>query len=113
MVINEATAGETTVGAPAPIVDPEAIIDADRADAVEYLDTIAIRMRQRKLKVNVEHHAGAADRVIVDRATELGASLILMTTHGRGGLGRLVFGSVADAVLRHAACPVLLVRITE
>jgi nucleotide-binding universal stress UspA family protein len=34
-----------------------------------------------------------------------------MTTHGRGGLGRAVFGSVAEAVLRQAPCPVLLVRI--
>ena len=36
-----------------------------------------------------------------------------MTTHGRGGLGRLVFGSVADAVLRSATCPVLLVRVRD
>jgi nucleotide-binding universal stress UspA family protein len=36
-----------------------------------------------------------------------------MTTHGRSGLGRVFFGSVADNVLRHAPCPVLLVRITD
>jgi nucleotide-binding universal stress UspA family protein len=36
-----------------------------------------------------------------------------MTTHGRGGLGRVVFGSTADSVLRHAPCPVLLVRVSE
>jgi nucleotide-binding universal stress UspA family protein len=35
-----------------------------------------------------------------------------MTTHGRSGLGRAIFGSTADSVLRHATCPVLLVRIT-
>jgi nucleotide-binding universal stress UspA family protein len=34
-----------------------------------------------------------------------------MTTHGRGGLGRLIFGSVADAVLRNSPVPVLLVRV--
>jgi nucleotide-binding universal stress UspA family protein len=39
--------------------------------------------------------------------------LIALTTHGRGGLGRLVFGSVADEVLRKAACPLLLVRATK
>src|SRR2546425_719971 len=54
---------------------------------------------------------GAAREVIVERASALGVGLILMTTHGRGGLGRLVFGSTADSVLRHAPCPVLLVRI--
>jgi nucleotide-binding universal stress UspA family protein len=39
------------------------------------------------------------------------ATLIAMTTHGRGGLSRLVFGSVAAAVLRAAPCPVLLVPV--
>ena len=34
-------------------------------------------------------------------------------THGRGGLGRAAFGSVADDVLRRARCPVLLLRVTE
>jgi nucleotide-binding universal stress UspA family protein len=38
--------------------------------------------------------------------------VIALTTHGRGGLGRLVFGSVNDEVLRKAPCPVLLVRAT-
>jgi nucleotide-binding universal stress UspA family protein len=36
-----------------------------------------------------------------------------MSTHGRGGLGRLVFGSVAQAVLRQAEVPVFLMRATE
>jgi nucleotide-binding universal stress UspA family protein len=50
---------------------------------------------------------------IVAAARETGADLIAMSTHGRGGLGRLVFGSVAQAVLRHADMPVLLMRATE
>jgi nucleotide-binding universal stress UspA family protein len=36
-----------------------------------------------------------------------------MTTHGRSGLGRLLFGSVAESVLRHAEIPVFLMRQTE
>ena len=36
-----------------------------------------------------------------------------MTTHGRSGLGRLLFGSVAEAVLRQAEIPVFLMRMTE
>jgi nucleotide-binding universal stress UspA family protein len=36
-----------------------------------------------------------------------------MTTHGRSGLGRLLFGSVAEAVLRRAEIPVFLMRLTE
>lgn len=48
---------------------------------------------------------------ILESAQQLEADLIAMTTHGRGGLGRLVLGSVADEVVRHAVCPLLLVRV--
>jgi nucleotide-binding universal stress UspA family protein len=41
------------------------------------------------------------------------SDLIAMTTHGRSGLGRLVFGSVAEAVLRQADIPVFMMRLTE
>jgi nucleotide-binding universal stress UspA family protein len=56
---------------------------------------------------------GAASRAITGCALELEADLIAMTTLGRGGLGRAVLGSVADSVVRHAPCPVLLVRVDE
>ena len=42
-----------------------------------------------------------------------GADLIAMTTHGRTGLGRLLFGSVAEAVMRRANIPVFIVRAAE
>jgi nucleotide-binding universal stress UspA family protein len=57
--------------------------------------------------------AGDPAAAIVERSEALRVSLILMTTHGRGGLGRLVFGSTADAVLRRAQCPLLLIRIRD
>ena len=44
-------------------------------------------------------------------ARELGCDLIVMGTHGRTGLGRLLMGSVAEKVLRGADCPVLTVRV--
>lgn len=47
---------------------------------------------------------------IVERAVKLGCDLIVMGTHGRGGVKRLVLGSVAERVLRSAPCPVLVVR---
>lgn len=55
----------------------------------------------------IEGHAATA---IVDVAAEEKADVIVMATHGRGGLERAVLGSVADHVMRHAPCPVLLVR---
>jgi universal stress protein A len=49
---------------------------------------------------------------IVSLASDERADLIVMGTHGRGDITRLLLGSVADAVVRHAPCPVLLVRLT-
>jgi nucleotide-binding universal stress UspA family protein len=53
---------------------------------------------------------GAVAETIVQRAQELGADLIVMGTHGRGGVGHLFLGSVAERVLRRASCPVTTVR---
>ena len=47
---------------------------------------------------------------ILSRAERLNAAAVVMATHGRGGLSRLAFGSVADEVLRHARRPLLLLR---
>lgn len=113
MVIAESGSGDVAVGQMAPTLDPEPILEADSETTTDYLGTVSARLRARGVQVDVEHPEGPADNVIVERAATLGASLILMTTHGRSGLGRLVFGSVADSVLRHAPCPVLLVRIKD
>jgi nucleotide-binding universal stress UspA family protein len=47
---------------------------------------------------------------IVALAEEIGAGLIVMGSRGRGGMRRALMGSVSDAVVRHAHCPVLVVR---
>ncbi len=48
--------------------------------------------------------------IILNTADELAVDTIVMSTHGRGGLSRFVFGSVADKVLQHAKVPLLLIR---
>jgi nucleotide-binding universal stress UspA family protein len=113
MLLAQEAGCDATVGELAPLLDPDPILSADHAAAVEYLDAVAARLREHNLKVDVETPQGPANHVIVERAAQLGVSLILMTTHGRSGLGRIVFGSVADWVLRHAPCPVLLVHVTD
>jgi nucleotide-binding universal stress UspA family protein len=53
---------------------------------------------------------GSAADVICDHARAIGADLIVMTSHGRTGLGRMWLGSVADAVVRNSPVPVLVLR---
>ena len=50
------------------------------------------------------------DRAIVHRADEVGAGLIVMGSRGLGGFRRALMGSVSDSVVRHAHCPVMVVR---
>lgn len=62
--------------------------------------------------VGYEHHLvmGPPADAIVDLAKEQGADLIVLGTHGRTGLMRLLMGSVAEAVVRRSPCPVLTYR---
>ena len=62
--------------------------------------------------LNVEEMVahGEAASEIVRVAKERAVDLIVIASHGRTGLGRILFGSTAEAVVRHAACPVLVVK---
>lgn len=100
----------TSVAASSP-QDPTQIHRLEQQVAERYLAWNAERLRAKGHTVETALVAGTPAEEIVDRAKSAAADLIVMTTHGRGGLGRLVFGSVADEVLRKAACPVLLVRV--
>lgn len=62
--------------------------------------------------VAIEHHVrdGDAAEELLRAAHEIGAELIVLGTHGRSGLDRLLAGSVAETVLRRAECPVLAYR---
>jgi nucleotide-binding universal stress UspA family protein len=53
---------------------------------------------------------GGAAYAIIEAARYRKVDLIVMTTHGRSGLGRLIMGSVAESVLRGTATPILLIR---
>lgn len=56
---------------------------------------------------------GEAGESIVEAAGSEGADLIVVGTHERGAVGRLFLGSVSDYVVRHARCPVMVVRPTR
>jgi nucleotide-binding universal stress UspA family protein len=78
--------------------------------AGEYLQRVADRLRREvsKVQTKVVEHGSAADVIMAEAADSTTA--IAMATHGRGGLTRMIFGSVADKVVRRATGPVLIVR---
>lgn len=93
-----------------PMPDPQEL----RQEALEYLENIAEELRQDGINIKtaaIEQDVTAD--AIVNYAKEHDIDLIVMTTHGRSGFSRLVFGSVAESVVRQAPCPVLLIRIQE
>ena len=61
-------------------------------------------------KIHRLQHAGVPGEAICWMAQERRCDLIVMGTHGRSGLKHILFGSVAEYVLRHARCPVLTIR---
>ena len=79
-------------------------------DADSYLRAVAATAVFDGLKVLTTVRSGEAPQEIIASARELGADVIAMTTHGRTGLKRLLFGSVAEAVLRRADVPVFMLR---
>lgn len=76
----------------------------------EYLVKIEGRLKDAGLSVRSEVRKGKPAEQIIDYASENPFNLIVMSTHGRSGLGRWVFGSVADKVLHAASSPIFLVR---
>ena len=77
----------------------------------EVLDAEVERARSAGGTVEQAHLAmGEPAREIVHLAEDLGAGLIVVGSRGRGGMRRALMGSVSDAVVRHAHCPVMVVR---
>ncbi len=98
-------------------------VDMDVSGMPQYVDLIKRQesLDREKLTAIAKQHLadvkyeildemGEPGNVIPDIAAKLPADLIVMVTHGRRGLARLVEGSVAEQVLRNAPCPVLAVR---
>jgi nucleotide-binding universal stress UspA family protein len=84
-----------------------------RNEADAYLAEVAARLRAQNIAVEIHTHEvpeGDVPRSIVAHAAEERADLILLCTHGSGGVRELLFGSVAQQVLKRGTVPVLLAR---
>jgi nucleotide-binding universal stress UspA family protein len=86
------------------------LLEDERIAARDYLERIERNLHDRLSVVTVEYRHGPAAQELVAAAQS--GDLLIMTTHGRGGVARWFLGSVAEAVVRHATVPVLLVRAT-
>lgn len=88
-------------------------IEGRREEAEAYLKGLAGELQAAGLRAETRVRRGEPVEEILGAAREEGVDLIAMTTHGRTGPARLLWGSVAEGVLRHAAIPVFLLRQTE
>ena len=97
--------------ASAGVVTPDTLALREM-DAKRYLLEIEQRLAKKGLRVHTRVAFGPPAEEILASARAAGAGLIAMATHGRSGLGRVLWGSVAEAVLRASSVPVLLIRMT-
>jgi len=92
------------------------VLETLRLDGQEVLRKAEASLKEHGLAVEtelVENVGGGPARIIVKDAETWGADLIVLGTHGRRGLKRLVMGSDAEEVIRMTPVPVLLVRAPE
>ena len=105
LVLLRAAEAHTTLADPT-----EAQVAAVR-EAESYLASARTRVRDGGVEeVETSVWYGRPAEAIVEAARYRGADLIVMSSHGRSGLGRLVLGSVAESVLRATPTPILLIR---
>ena len=98
---------------PPPVVYGEfGVAPPPPGEAPESLRAQLARIRPAEGEVDVQHYLleGDAAEEIVELARDSLCDLIVMGTHGRTGLGRLLMGSVAEQVMRRAPCPVLTIK---
>jgi len=82
-------------------------------EARDYLEELAAPIRKRDVPVETVAVLGRAGETIVTHAHDNKMRLIAIATHGRSGVRRGVFGSVADYVLRESGLPILVIRPQE
>jgi nucleotide-binding universal stress UspA family protein len=97
------------------VIVPDWILNKDEAreetSLHESMEKLADRLRTPERDVKVDMRIGDVAEEIMAAGRD--ADMIVMMTHGRGAAGRMIFGSIADRVVRHGETPTLLVRVGE
>jgi nucleotide-binding universal stress UspA family protein len=91
----------------------ENYLEQDRAETEAYLRAMKTQWSGIAAALRIEAISGEPAPVILDVARSEAVDTIVMSTHGRSGLSRLLYGSVAESVLRGATVPVLLIPMRE
>jgi nucleotide-binding universal stress UspA family protein len=110
LVVSLATVPTPTGIESVAAVVPENMLADAEAEAKDYLGSLALSIRKKGLKVQCVTVVGHPAESIVNYAEEKGFDLVTIATHGRSGLKRLVFGSVAEYVTRNSRLPMLLIK---
>jgi nucleotide-binding universal stress UspA family protein len=97
----------------ARVIEPAYPIDAHKKEAEDYLHDLVNRVKCEVTSVRSEVLVGNTAEKLVDYAQAKGVDLIIIATHGRSGIGRWVWGGIADRILRWGTVPVFMVRATE
>jgi nucleotide-binding universal stress UspA family protein len=97
-------------GGPVEMPGMVARMRKEQRQASAYLRKVAKKLRESGLEVEPVVRQGVVGEGIIDYANSNNIGLIAIATHGRSGLGRAVFGSVADYVLRESGLPILIIR---
>jgi nucleotide-binding universal stress UspA family protein len=85
-------------------------VDQVRAEREVIAQRLVLRARELGIPTAFLVWEGQPGEAIIDAAEAEVADLIVLGTHGRTGIDRSLFGSVSDHVIRHAPCPVVVVR---
>lgn len=94
---------------PADVVVRPAAFERILAETAEKLERAVAEVRRGGVTCTSTSEVGRSYSTIVEQARRSGAGLIVMGTHGRHGLSHALLGSVAERVVEHAGCPVLVV----
>lgn len=104
-----AIAAYYSAGVVAETADRQVMIDQMIPQTHNYLDKIAETLRSAGFTVNTEAVIGEAARAIIEKSEALDVDTIVMSTHGRSGFSRWLFGSVTSKVLSGTTCPVFVI----
>ena len=97
-------------GGAAPESRESEAVDSQRATRQEEVTTLVERATEAGVEAEAVVEVGIPSRVIVEQANTRGADLVVMSTSARSGVGRFLYGSITEQVIRNGETPVLAIQ---